>query len=173
MILLVTPSERAAQCAAALYEATGEKISVAQTLAQATSILRAQSCRAVVIDQYLLDTEPDQAAVAMAHLGTAIIVPVNLALSGLPRLITEVRTSLKRRHREEASARDAAITKLQSELNDTITALQLSIQLALQATTPPPEAAEKLRTVQDLVTKLRNQLETSGATENVESVISC
>ena len=71
---------------------------------------------------------------AMAHIGTAIMVPVNLALSGLQRLVGEVRASLKRRDREEAAARDAAITKLHCELNDTVTALQLSIQLALRAT---------------------------------------
>ena len=173
MILLVTPSERAAQLAAALHEATGEKISAVQSPAQATSILRAQSCRAVVIDQYLLETEPDEAAMAMAHIGTAIMVPVNLALSGLQRLVGEVRASLKRRDREEAAARDAAITKLHCELNDTVTALQLSIQLALRATAISDETSEQLRALRDLVTKLINQLETSSAMEVVESGVSC
>jgi hypothetical protein len=163
MILLVTPSERASHCAAALHEATGEKVSATESLAQATSILRTQSCQAVVVDQYLLDTEPEQATVATSHLGTAVLVPVNLALTGLPRLIMDVRISLKRRHREEASARDAAIAKLHGELNDTVTALHLSIQFALQATTIPNEASEKIRLAQDLVTKLRRQLESSGA----------
>jgi hypothetical protein len=173
MILLLTPSERASQCAAALYEATREKISVAESPAHATAILRSQPCRAVVIDQYLLDTEPDEAAVAMAHIGNAVMVPVNLALSGLPRLVAEVRASLKRRRREEVSARDAAIAKLHSVLNGTVTALQLSIQLALQATAISTEASEKLHAVRDLVTKLRHQLEASGAMEDVESVATC
>lgn len=171
MILLVTPSARASECAAALNEATGEKISVAESLAQATNILRAKSCLAVVLDQYLFETEPDEAAATIEHTGTAVMVPVNLALTGLERLVREVRASLKHRRREAAVARDAAIAGLHSELNGTVTALLLSIQLALQAPAMPAEAADRLRAVHDLVMKLRQQLETSDAIGEFEPVV--
>ena len=57
MILLVTASERASECAAALREATGEKVVVAESLVRATTLLRAECYLAVVLDQHLLETE--------------------------------------------------------------------------------------------------------------------
>lgn len=171
MILLVTPSERASECATALSQATGEKITVAGSLARSTTILRAEPCVAVVLDQYLFETEPDDAAVAMEQAGTAVVVPVNLALSGLERLVREVRMSLKRRCREEAVARSAAVAKLHSELNGTVTALLLSSELALETPRLPPDAADRLRGVHDLVTKLQQQLQTSDTIREFEASV--
>ncbi len=168
MILLVTPSQRASECVAALTEATGEDIAVAESLVRATTLLRAECYRAVVLDQYLLETESDQAAAVMAHLDTAIPIQVNLALTGIDRLAREVCAAVKRRQREQVSARQAALSILHSELNDTITALLLSSELALETPALPPEAAEKLLAVHDLVTKLRKQLETSDVTGEFE-----
>src|SRR5271168_290148 len=105
MILLVTPSERASECAAALHEATGEEVVIAESLARATTLLRAECYLAVVLDQYLLETEPDEAGTTIEHLGTAIPVQVNLAISGIERLVREVRAALQRRQREEVRAR--------------------------------------------------------------------
>jgi len=47
----------------------------------------------------------------LEHLGTSILVPVNLAISGMERLVREVRAALQRRQREEVRARQAAIGK--------------------------------------------------------------
>ena len=168
MILLVTPSERASECAAALHEATGEEVVIAESLARATTLLRAECYLAVVLDQYLLETEPDEAGTTIEHLGTAIPVQVNLAISGIERLVREVRAAVQRRQREEVRAREAAIGRLQSELNGTVTALLLSTELALQTPSLPPAAAEKLESVHELVKKLRRQLERAGAAEEIE-----
>jgi hypothetical protein len=170
MILLVTPSQRASECVAALGEATGENIVVAESLVRATTMLRAECYRVVVLDHYLLDTEPDQAAATIEHLGTAIPVPVNLALTGIERLVREVRTALKRCQREEVRARQAALGNLHNELNDTITALLLSSELALESPGLSSEAAEKMLSVHDLVTKLRKQLEASDVTGEFEPI---
>jgi len=169
MILLVTPSERASECAAALHEATGEEVVIAENLARATTLLRAECYLAVVLDQYLLETEPDEAGTTIEHLGTAIPVQVNLAISGIERLVREVRAALQRRQREEVRAREAAIGRLQSELNGTVTALLLSTELALETSGLPPVAAEKLESVHELVKKLRRQLERAGAAEEIEA----
>jgi hypothetical protein len=163
MILLVTPSQRAPECAAALHDATGEEVAVAESLARAATLLRAEGYLAVVLDQYLLETEPHEAENTLEHLGTAILVQVNLAISGMERLVREVRAALQRREREEVRARQAAIGRLRSELNGTITALLLSSELALE-TPGPPAAAEKLQAVHELVKKLRKQLESTGPT---------
>jgi hypothetical protein len=86
MILLVTPSERASDCTAALQAATGDQVMTAESLARATTLLRAHCYRLVVLDQHLLEAEPDEASTMVEHLGTAIPVPVNLAITGMDRL---------------------------------------------------------------------------------------
>jgi len=170
MILLVTPSERAPECAAALREAAGEGIVVAESLARAATLLRAESYLAVVLDQYLVETEPHEAENTLEHLGTSILVPVNLAISGMERLVREVRAALQRRQREELRARQAAIVRLQSELNGTITALLLSSELALETPGLPAAAAEKIEAVHELVKRLRKQLESAGPIGDAETV---
>jgi hypothetical protein len=67
-------------------------------------------------------------------------------------------------------ARQAAIGRLHSELNSTITALLLSSELALETPGLPAAATEKIESVHELVKKLRKQLETTGLTEEPEHV---
>lgn len=159
MILLVTSSARADECAAALKEATSEDVTRVDTLHSAAALLRSESCSAVVLDQYLLETEPDQIDTLLHHVGTAIPVQVNFGISGIERLVREVRAALRRRQREEQAAREAAIQELHSELNGTVTALLLSCELALDTPGLPPAVAEKLESAHALVQKLRSQLQ--------------
>src|SRR5208283_4515585 len=149
---------RASECANALNEATGEGVVVAESLVRAAALLRAEDYRAVVVDQYLLESEPRETQTTLEQLGTAILVQVNLAISGMERLVREVRAAVQRRQREEARARYAAIGRLYSELNDTVTALLLSSELALGTSGLPPAASERLGLVHELVEKLRRQL---------------
>ena len=168
MILLVTTSERASECAKALNEATGEGVAVAESLPRATALLRAEDYRAVVVDQYLFESEPHETQTMLEHLGTAILVQVNLAISGMDRLVREVRAAVQRRQREEVRTRQAALAKLHSELNGTITALLLSSELALGTPDLRPAAAEKLQSIHELVKELRKQLESAGVTGQPE-----
>lgn len=163
MILVVTPNLRAEECAEALRQATDGDIVLAQSLREAVTLLRGESYLAVVLDQYLLETEPDEVESVMRHLGTAIPVQVNLAISGVERLAREVRAALQRRKREEVAARRAAVSTLHSELNSTITALLLSCELVLGLPGLPSAAAEKMQSAHELVKKLRSQLETADA----------
>lgn len=165
MILLVTPSERALECSAALTKATDEEVLVAESLVRATTLLRVESYLAVVFDQYLLETKPQEATTTFEHLGSAIPIQVNFGVSGMERLVRDVRTAVQRRRREESQARQAAMGKLHGELNGTVTALLLSSELALETPGLPPATAEKLASVYDLVRKLRQQLENAGPVE--------
>jgi hypothetical protein len=171
MILLVTPSQRARECAAALHEATGEKVVIAESLARATTLLRSEVFLAVVLDQYLLETEGDQAGSGIEHLGTAILVQVNLGISGMDRVIREVRAALQRRQREEARARQAATGQLHSELSGTITALLLSTELAMEIPDLPLAATERLESVHILMKKLRRQFENASTAESHPPVL--
>jgi hypothetical protein len=170
MILLVTASARASECAAALNEATGERVVVAESLPRAATFLRSECYLAVVLDQHLLETEPHEAETTFEHLGTAIAVHVNLAISGMERLVREVRGAVQRREREEVRARQLAIGELHSELNSTVTALLLSSELALTTPGLPAGSAEKLEAVRELVRTLRKQLETTDPAAEVEQV---
>ncbi|MGA9413826.1 MAG: hypothetical protein WBV60_04000, partial [Terriglobales bacterium] len=91
MILLVTSIERAGECAEALHNATGDEVVIAESMARATALVRAEEYLAVVLDQYLVETEPDESLTTIERLGTAIPVQVNLVISGMQRLVREVR----------------------------------------------------------------------------------
>jgi len=167
MVLLVTPIVRSTECAAALKAATGEPVVIAATLLEATTLLRTETFRAAVFDQHLLEREPQETALAFAHLGAAIPIEVNLALSGVERLVRNVQAALRRQLQEQAAARQAAALALHSDLNDALTALLLQLDSAIE-TSLSSEAAEKLRSAQALAEELRSQLATF-ATSSIES----
>src|SRR5204863_6960722 len=132
MILLITPSARAQDCAKALHEATGETTQVADTLRQALAHLRAQEFSAVVIDQSFLETEPDESETVLEHIGAAIPVHVNFGINSTDRVVRELRAALHRRKKEVLRARQDAQQALRNELKSTVTALLLSCEIALQ-----------------------------------------
>jgi len=167
MVLLVTPIVRSTECATALKAATGEPVVIAATLLEATTLLRTETFRAAVFDQHLLEREPQETALAFAHLGAAIPIEVNLALSGVERLVRNVQAALRRQLQEQAAARQAAALALHSDLNDALTALLLQLDSAIE-TSLSSEAAEKLRSAQALAEELRSQLATF-ATSSIES----
>ena len=63
--------------------------------------LREQTYSTVVIDQFILENEPEESDQVLEHLGTAFPVYINFAVTGMERLIREVRSALHRRKREE------------------------------------------------------------------------
>lgn len=163
MILVVTPNLAAEECAEALRQATSEEIILAKNMREAANLLRTDSFLAVILDQYLLETETQETETVMRNLGTAIPLQVNLAISGVARLAREVRATVQRRQREEASARRAAVGTLQCELNGTVTALLLCCELALGTPGLSEVAAENIESAHALVKKLRSQMESTLA----------
>ena len=162
MILLVTPSMRANECALALHQSTGEEVTVAASLSRATLHLRGETYRAVVFDQHLLEAEPDEVETTMEHLGTAIPLQLSFAVSGVERVVREVRAALRRRTREQAASGQLAAGLLRSQLSDTLTALLLECELALGVPGIPPAAAEKIQSAVNLIHRLRAQLESAA-----------
>lgn len=158
MILLITPSVRGQECAQAVQAATGHPTYAASTLQEAGSKLREQEYTAVIIDQFLLEAEPDDSEQILQHLGTAIPVYVNFAISGIERVVREIRTALSRRQREEQVARRSADQAMWSELKESVTALLLSCDLALSVPGVPAPAADKLRGMHDIACQIRERL---------------
>jgi hypothetical protein len=161
MILLITSLARAQDCAHALQEATAEPTQVAATLREAVAQLQAREFSAVVIDQLLLDAEPDDVETIVKHMGTAVPVYSNFAISGIERVSRELRSALHRRKRELLIARQEAEQSLRSELKDSITALLLSCEMALEVPNLPLFAETKMRAVDALAREMRTKL---GAT---------
>ena len=158
MILLVTSLAKAQDCATALQESTREPAQVAATLRDAVTQLQANEFSAVVIDQLFLDTEPDGLDTILKHAGTAVPVYSNFAISGIERVSRELRSALSRRKRELQFARQEAQKVLCRELNDTITALLLSCEMALDVPNLPLFAETKMRVVDALAREMRAKL---------------
>jgi hypothetical protein len=72
---------------------------------------------------------------------------VNFAISGTARIERELRSALQRRKREMLAAKEEAEQVLRHELNDTVTALLLCCEMALQVPDLPESAETKLQTV--------------------------
>ncbi len=158
MILVTTSLSAAGKCASALEEATGEATVVAATLSDALAKLQAQEFSAVVFDQLLLDAEPDETEVVLKHLGGAVPVYVNFAVASQDRLTRELRAALSRRTRELMVAKREAEQALRHELNEKVTALMLSCEMALQVPGLPELAETKMRAVDALAKEVRKKL---------------
>jgi hypothetical protein len=161
MILLITPSASGPQCADSLRAATNLEVHYAQDFQQAAAHLREQTYSAAVIDQFLLETDPDESEQMIEHLGTAFPVYVNFGVTGMERLVREVRSALHRRKREETSARRAVAEQMYSEMRETLTAMLLSCELAMNVPNIPSPAAERIRAIDGFARELRLRLEAS------------
>lgn len=158
MILLITPSARGPECATTVQDSTGNETHWAQNLQQALVRLREQSYSAVVIDQFLLENEPAESDQVFEHLGTAFPVYLNFAISGMERLLREVRSALHRRKREETQARRSVEQQFRSEMCESLTAMLLPCELAMAVPNIPAPAAEKILSVDNLAREMRQRL---------------
>ena len=116
MILLVTSSPRAQECAAALRESTTGPVDVAESLHRAAKYLRTVNYSAVVVDQLLMDAEPVEGEMLAQQMEMATPLYVNFAISGIARVVRELRLALLRRKKEESNARLSAQHNLRNEL---------------------------------------------------------
>jgi hypothetical protein len=158
MILLITPSARGQECAVNLRETTGEEIHCAENLQQAFARLREQSYSVVVLDQFLFENEPGESDHVLDLLGTAFPVYVNFAVSGMQRLLREVRSAGQRRQREETQARRSVEQQIQSEMFESLTTMLLSCELAMAVPGVPAAASEKIRLIDNLARDMRVRL---------------
>ncbi|HTU40111.1 MAG TPA: hypothetical protein VMF10_00275 [Candidatus Aquilonibacter sp.] len=158
MILLITPSTQGPECARHLKEATGEETHWAENLQQALGRLREQSYSVVVLDQFLSENEPSESDHMLDLLGTAFPIYVNFAVTGMQRLLREVRSALHRRKREEDQARQSVEQQIHSEMFESLTSMLLSCELAMSVPGVPPPVTEKIRLIDNLARGMRLKL---------------
>ena len=156
-----TASACGQQCADSLQAATGEESHWAQNLQEAAIRLREQTYTARVIDQFLIETEPEESEQMSEPRVTAFLVYINFAVTGTELLVREVRSALPRRKREQTAARRAVIEQIRYEMRETLTALQLSCEQAMSVPDVPVPAVERIRSIDNLARELRFRLEVS------------
>jgi len=156
MILMIWSSERAQDYAVSIERAVQEPVHVVSSLQQACERLRSDEFSAVIVDQWVTEAEPEPTTVLFDHLGSAVPLFVNFGISGVERILRELRAALSRRGREMVMARHVARQSLRDELKDDITALLLSCDVALQESTGV--AAERLARIKELANHLKNKL---------------
>jgi hypothetical protein len=157
-ILIVTGIEGAQNCAAAVGAQLGIEVAVADGRKAALGALRRREFSVVVVDETMAECDPPAFEAVWDHAGLAIPLQVNFALSGVTRLVREIRAALRRREREQTLARRAAASAIETELKTTLAGLLLHSQLALSGSDVTPLVAVKLRLVAELAGSLRQQL---------------
>jgi len=156
--MLVTPAQVVADCATRLQQALGEPVTIARGFSEALTQLRISAFSLVILDHNLLEAEPCASDAMWPHLESATVLEVNLGLTGVDRLIEEVQSARKRFEHNRAAARVSAAHYLQSEVNETLTALLLDCDLATQEQDLPSAAGQRLAFIRAHVEKLREQL---------------
>jgi hypothetical protein len=167
MILLIWSSERAPDCATAIEDTFQQRVHVAATLHECCEHLRLVEYSAVVVDQGITEVEPAQADYLFHHLGTAVPVFVNFSISGMERILRELRAAFNRHGRETLVARHTARLALRNELKDDVTALLLSCGIALDDPTLSEATVARMKKVEEAAVQIKIKLVLSEAEESV------
>lgn len=166
MILMITPSSQARECVPEIRELTGEDTECVESVRRASKLLRGGEYSALVLDQYLVECDPEGTEVLLENAGNAVPVYVNLAISGCQRVVREIKQALRRSQREREAAHREAEAALRNQLKDNLTALLLSCELALGVPQVPAAAEEKIRSACALAEEIRSRL---GLTERASA----
>jgi len=158
MILMIWSSERARDYAFSIEHALQEPVQIAASLHEGCDRLRSDEFSAVIVDQWITEAEPEPTSILFDHLGPAVPLFVNFGISGLERVLRELRAALSRRGREMVLARHVARQGLRDELKDDVTALLLSCDVALQESGVSKGAAERLRKIRELAQQITMKL---------------
>ncbi len=159
MIVLITGSPRARECAVAIERETHLKTAVATSAQQALELLRNNEYELLVLDESFQQVDPARGHQILAAAGLATPVYINLALHGSERVAREVQCGLRRRTQERVRSLRAAESLLHNELRSDLTAVLLNCELAMQEKSLPQTLAGRLHTMHDLAEKMRSRLE--------------
>jgi hypothetical protein len=121
-------------------------------------MLRRQQFGVVVVEESLVEGDPEWADQVWKQAGLAMPVLVNFAIAGCARLGREVKAALLRREGDKAVARRAAVSEVENELKSTVTGLLLESELVLREPEIPASLEPRLRHLAELAGKLRERL---------------
>ncbi len=159
MILFVSRTALSQEVTAWVSQETGIELQAVASLEQASRLLRGVSCRVAVVDVGLLETDPKGVDQLLSQNPAALPIFPNLAVCGPERLVCEIKAALRRGEKEGQRAADCARCEFRSSLKDSVTALLLNCDLALQIPDLPIAAGNRILLLHDLATKMRDLLE--------------
>lgn len=166
MILLIWASERAQDCAQAVEKALQQPVKVVGSLEQGCEALQSGEFSAVLVDQWSAEVEVGQTDFLVHHLGGAIPIFINFGISGLDRILREVRAAFNLRARDVALAQQHVRLVLVDSLKDDITALLLCCGGILGDSELERGVAVRVRTIEEITKRMRDKLlagESAGA----------
>jgi len=160
VILLVSTSSRAQECAAATIEQKcHQSTQIAESPALAVETLHEHDIEALVIDESLQHADGGAGGLIEAHAGMAVPIYVNLSIHAAERVAHEVNCGLQRLTRERAAASLAAISDLRNTFRGDVTAILLNAELLMQEKSLPDGAAEKVGVIRELAERMRNKFD--------------
>lgn len=157
-VLMIATSDGVEQCGTELARELHLTVSLATSRRAALAAVRREQYSVIVVEQALVENDPEWADLLWQNAGFALPVEINLAISGCGRLVREVRSILQRREHEMEAARRAATTALANELKSSVTGMLLQSELALREPSVPAELAPKLKHLVELASAIRAQL---------------
>ncbi len=157
-VLMISSMDGVERCGTALSRELNLTVRIATSRRTALAAVRREEYSIVVVEQSMVEADPDWADLLWQNAGYALPVQVNFALSGCARLVREVKSVLLRREHEMDLARRAATTALQNELKSSVTGLLLQSELALREPSVPKDLAPKLKQLVELASAIRAQL---------------
>lgn len=158
MILLIWTSERAPDCARAIERMFQQPVKVVSSLQQASKALQTEEFSAVLVDQWITEAEPGQADYLIHHLGGAVPVFVNFGISGIERILRELRAALNHRGRENMLAQQNARIVLWNSLKDDVTALLLCCGVILDDPGLDRGVAVRVKTIETVAVRIKEKL---------------
>ena len=159
MIVLVSASSRAKECAAAIEQKSHQQAQVAASLSKALELLQTHEYEIVVLDECFQQVEAGAAAAITGNAGNAMMVYVNLSLHGTDRVTLEVNRAVRRLASEKLALMRSAESLLRNDLRGQVTAILLNTELALREAQLPTAAAAKIKAVYELAKQMRDNLE--------------
>jgi hypothetical protein len=159
MIILVTGSSRAEECAAAIERKTHQETVVVNSVPRVIECLQQHDAEALVIDESFQQVESGIDNLVAAHSGMAVPIYVNLSLHGADRVAVEVSCGLQRLVQERLLSMRAAAGELRNQLRGEVTAILLNTELAMRESPLPMGASDKLRAVYEMAERMRQKLE--------------
>ncbi len=162
MVLLVTSCGRSKECAEAIRRVTGEVVHAVRDLRAAGDELRRVEYAVVAVDQQLWEQDNRLADSVSLACGAAALLIANPAIACADRVAREVSAALRRREGELRRAREEVESRLRTELNEAVTGILLSSELALAGPALPSGAETKIRAVYELAMSIRERLQAKG-----------
>jgi hypothetical protein len=161
MILIVTPSASGSQCTELIGKALHQQANLVTSVREAISAVRSAEYRVIVMDEDLFEVNPSAAAGVSELAEGAITVFLNFRISSSERVIREVKAALRRRERDETTARHSATLQLQGELSNDLTGILVSAQTAMTTPNLPAPVQERLSNLYEIARKLQLRLHAS------------